>query len=82
MSKFFGSRAAKAFAIVALTGSAFGVGVAVADQPHMFNALRALQNARHELEVATADKGGHRVQAINLIDQAINQVQLGIDAGR
>ena len=29
-----------------------------------------------------ADKGGHRANAINLVNQAIDEVKLGIDAGR
>ena len=82
MSKYFGSRSAKALAIVALTSGAFIAGCAVAAQPHMFNALSALQNARGELQVAEHNKGGHRVEALEFINRAINQVQLGIDAGR
>jgi hypothetical protein len=46
----------------------------------MVNALNALQTARTELEVAAENKGGHRVTAIQRIDEAINQVRLGIAA--
>jgi hypothetical protein len=47
-------------------------------QPRMQNALSALQEAREQLVAAAPDKGGHRVAAINLVDQAINQVQMGM----
>ena len=45
-------------------------------------ALTELQAARQELEVAVADKGGHRVRAISLVDDAINETQAGIDYAR
>lgn len=47
----------------------------------MYNALESLRNARHQLEVAEEDKGGHRVRAIGIIDSAIEEVKLGIGAG-
>lgn len=47
-------------------------------QPYMQNALSALQEARQQLEQAAPDKGGHRVQAVQLVDQAITQVQMGM----
>ena len=50
-----------------------------ADQPHMRNALNALRNARSELEVASANKGGHRRRAIDLVNQAITEVKKGIE---
>ncbi|HXG94761.1 MAG TPA: hypothetical protein VNN73_20635 [Blastocatellia bacterium] len=49
-----------------------------ADQPHMQAALDALKTARRELEEATSDKGGHRANALKLVNQAINQVERGI----
>jgi hypothetical protein len=75
------SRTAKVVAIVALTGGAFIAGCAVAAQPHMQNALAALQNARAELQVAEHNKGGHRAEALDLVNRAINQVQQGIAVG-
>ena len=48
-------------------------------QPHMWNALNSLQNAQAELKMATADKGGHRQNALNLVAQAITQVHAGIN---
>jgi hypothetical protein len=57
-----------------------GAGFTVAQvyQPHMRNALGDLQAARGELNVATPDKGGHRVAALSLVNQAISQVHQGI----
>lgn len=51
-----------------------------AEQPHMEATLRALQNARHEIELAdqARDHGGHAGAATQLIDQAIQQVKEGI----
>jgi hypothetical protein len=50
-------------------------------QPHMDAALGLLQQARAELQQALHNKGGHRVRAINLIDQTIREVNAGIAAG-
>ena len=52
------------------------------DQPHMENALSALNNAKDNLNRATADKGGHRVKALGYVNDAIGEVKKGIDAGR
>jgi hypothetical protein len=52
------------------------------DQPHMQNALNALENAKRNLENATADKGGHRAKALDYVKDAIDQVKKGIEAGR
>jgi hypothetical protein len=51
------------------------------DQPHMQAALDFLKSARSDLDKANADKGGHRANAINLVNQAIDEVKAGIDAG-
>jgi len=51
-------------------------------QPHMTAALGSLETAKAELEKAVADKGGHRVKAIELITQAIEEVKKGIEAGK
>jgi hypothetical protein len=48
------------------------------DQPHMQAALKSLQQAKMQLEKATHDKGGHRVKALELINQAISEVKQGI----
>ena len=55
---------------------------AAPDQPHMQAALDALQSARNNLDKAEADKGGHRASAIQLVNDAIAEVRLGIDAAR
>ncbi len=60
----------------------FAIGSASADQPHMFNALRDLRAARGELQTAMADKGGHRERAIGKVDEAIAEVQAGVDFDR
>ena len=51
------------------------------DQPHMQAALEALQQAKHHLEEAKHDKGGHRVAAIKAVDAAIKHVKEGMEAG-
>ena len=53
---------------------------ATASQPHMDAALNHLNAARKELEAASHDKGGHRMKAIDLINQATEQVKLGKQA--
>jgi hypothetical protein len=55
---------------------------AQADQPHMHAALDALRTARHELEAADADKGGHRAKALRFVQDAIAQVERGIQFDR
>jgi hypothetical protein len=65
---------------VAMVAS-FAAGFAFAAQPHMQAALRALRSSKAELEAAIPDKGGHRVKAIGLVDQAIAEVQAGVVAG-
>ncbi len=66
-------------AIVLFTG--FLVGRASAGQPHMRAALDHLLSAKSELQVALHDKGGHRVKAIELVNNAIAEVRAGIAAG-
>ena len=61
--------------------AAMGLASARADQPHMKAALEHLRAARAELRVAEHDKGGHRANALNLVNQAINEVQAGIAVG-
>ncbi len=58
------------------------VGRATADQPHMQVALDHLRAAKGELEVAEHDKAGHRTKALDLVNKAITQVEMGIEAGR
>jgi len=58
-----------------------GVSVAAAYQGHMHAAQNQLGFALNQLNMALADKAGHRAQAIVLVKQAQTQVQLGIQAG-
>jgi hypothetical protein len=63
------------------TASALGIvgaGTAWAVQLHMANARADLQQGLTQLQLADPDKGGHRDQAISLVQQAINQVDAGI----
>lgn len=48
------------------------------DQPYMKAAKTNLNQAKGNLNKATADKGGHRNKARGLVDQAIEQVNKGI----
>jgi hypothetical protein len=57
---------------------AFASGRALAYQAHMQNALGALQSAYGELQQAQRDKGGHRTNAVHLVEEAIKQVEIGI----
>ena len=51
------------------------------DQPRMQRALDHLRQAKGNLEAATSDKGGHRRKAIGYVNDAIDEVKKGIDAG-
>ena len=47
-------------------------------QPRMRDALGHLQSALNSLQKASADKGGHRVKAIQSTKEAIEEVKKGI----
>jgi len=64
-------------ALIFLTGCI--AGRLSADQPHMQAALEHLRMAKGELERAEEDKGGHRVRAIRLVNDAIVQVEKGME---
>jgi hypothetical protein len=66
---------------VALVSGVF-VGRATADQPAMQAALASLRSAQDQLWGAAPNKGGHRERALNLVQQAIEEVQKGIDFAR
>jgi hypothetical protein len=55
---------------------------ASSDQPNMVAAKDALKDARSNLEKATEDKGGHRVQALKWVNDAIDEAQRGIEWDR
>jgi len=75
-----------AFAAAGILATAVGVFLGCASgppgQPHMRAALDELQGARGELERADSDKGGHRVEAIRLVDDAIAEVRSGMEFAR
>ncbi len=73
-------RAAKNLVAAGAAGLAVAT-LAEGQQPHMQKALTALNNARTALQNAIPDKAGHRVKAIELVNQAIQQTQEGIAAG-
>lgn len=54
---------------------------AEAAQPHMEAALHALNNAMAQLNSAEPDKAGHRVKAMSLVHDAIEEVRMGMRAG-
>ena len=69
---------------LAVAGAAFAAlaalpGEAEAAQPNMQRALRALENARDALQAARSNKGGHRVEALRLVNAAIREVRRGIN---
>jgi hypothetical protein len=47
-------------------------------QPEMTAAIQHLREAQRNLQMATHDKGGHRENAIRMIEQAIGEVEMGI----
>jgi hypothetical protein len=70
-----------AVALLALTlASSAAYGAPEPRQPHMESALAALQQARGQLNEAARNKSGHRSRAAHLVDQAIAEVQAGIEA--
>jgi len=63
-------------------GVVLGCATSAPGQPRMQAALDQLQAARAELERAEADKGGHRVEAMRLVERAIDEVRAGIEFAR
>jgi hypothetical protein len=75
------TRLAIGTSLVALTFGTIGAGTAYAYQEHMFAARNDLQQAANDLQQAEHDKGGHREAAMGLVQQAIDQVNQGIQVG-
>lgn len=72
----------KKMAFVVLVLFVFGITASLAlaeRQPNMHAALKQLHQAKHQLERASHDKGGHRTKALQLVDQAIAEVKAGIE---
>lgn len=67
----------KTASISLLVLAAMSFAPAFAGQPHMQAALRHLRDARASLEKAIPNKGGHRERAIELVNQAIAQIEEG-----
>jgi hypothetical protein len=76
------NRIVVAFLLCAVLLAGFFAGRVSADQPHMQAALEHLRAAKGELDRADADKGGHRVRALKLVNEAIEQVEKGIGYDR
>ncbi|HEX7192269.1 MAG TPA: hypothetical protein VF381_11945 [Thermoanaerobaculia bacterium] len=68
--------------LVVLLAGSFIAGHVHAAQSHMVGARNELRFARSELQAASADKGGHRERAIDIVDRAIAQVDEGIEYAR
>lgn len=65
--------------LVAVAGICISSAAAAApDQPRMQAARADLNQARAQLQRATADKGGHRVKAIEYINRATSEINAGI----
>jgi hypothetical protein len=75
VKKIFGSL----IVILALFAAAQAV---VPDQPFMDAARADLQKAKAELQLAMRDKGGHRAKALGFVNNAIGQVNAGIQYAR
>jgi hypothetical protein len=65
-------------ATVAVLVGAFAGQAWAEQQPHMRDALAALDRAVTSLEQASHDKGGHRAKALDLAKQARDEVKAGI----
>ncbi|MFI5204008.1 MAG: hypothetical protein ACHQF2_05880 [Flavobacteriales bacterium] len=70
----------KTVKLVVVAGAFFTLGVAMSSepQPKMKEALAHLNKAENSLKAATADKGGHRIKALGLVNDAIAEVKKGI----
>jgi hypothetical protein len=68
--------------LVTVLALGFIAGQLSAAQPQMQAALRHLRSAKADLNRATADKGGHRARAIDLVNEAIVEVERGINYDR
>ena len=46
------------------------------EHPHIHEALEAMRNAKHHLETAAHDFDGHRVKALEHLNQAIHEAEI------
>ncbi|HEX4683853.1 MAG TPA: hypothetical protein VH277_14135 [Gemmatimonadaceae bacterium] len=59
-----------------LAGSLAFTPATIEPHPHIHTAIAELQAARNELRTAAHDFGGHRVDAMKAVDNAIRQLQI------
>lgn len=78
IAAFMVVRVIRLILVLASIALAFAVGRAVVYQGHMENSLNSLRGAEAQLREATPNKGGHRERALNLVTEAISQVEAGI----
>jgi hypothetical protein len=52
------------------------------DHPHIEAAMKALENAKHQLETAAHDFDGHRVKAIDHVNQALEECHAALRADK
>jgi hypothetical protein len=65
-------------AVVSAFVGGFATQALAEKQPQMAKAHQNLEEAKRNLENATADKGGHRVKALELVNAALAEVKAGI----
>jgi hypothetical protein len=68
--------------VILVSVAAMGINSARADQPHMRAALEHLRAARAELKSAEHNKGGWRVRALEHVDRAISDTEMGMRSAR
>jgi hypothetical protein len=68
-----------ALGAVAIPATALMSEPAEAEQGNMEAAMRELNAALQSLHRATSNKGGHKARAAQLVEQAMAEVQAGID---
>lgn len=67
---------------IIITVSLTAISASALDQPNMTAARNDLNKADNALRKATSDKGGHRKRALELISQAVTEINRGIDFDR
>lgn len=63
-------------AVPAPAATAAAASATPADHPEIRDALASLHHAKDHLEHAAHDFGGHRVEAIHAVDEAIRQLEI------
>jgi hypothetical protein len=69
-------KAAAAPVPVAAAAPAPAAAPAMPPHPHIDEALEAMRNARHHLESAVPEFGGHRAKALEHLDKAIHEAEI------